>query len=201
MPSPTRRKEKDVLPVFVLRTRVMLTALCLIPFLAACAAADSRPVAGVAARTASAPRLVKVVAEGRVGPARWRVNLMDDGGLLCTQAMVDGHLTGRGCDPPVSRTEPVNIALDGLDPRILLVYGAVDASVARLVARDAAGGAQEIGLVHGPRNTRFFAYAVRPHAAEDLVAFDASRDRLYSAGGKIHEFTSELTSSPRNERR
>ncbi|MEU9796229.1 hypothetical protein AB0E27_37640 [Streptomyces sparsogenes] len=95
----------------------------------------------------------------------------------------------------MSRTEPVNLALDGLDPRVLLVYGAVDASVARLVARDAAGGAQEIGLVHGPRNTRFFAYAVRPHAAEDLVAFDASKDRLYSAGGKIHEFTSGLTSS------
>ncbi|MEU1785106.1 hypothetical protein ABZ553_04280 [Streptomyces sparsogenes] len=190
-----------MLPVSVLRTRVMLTALCLIPFLTACTAADPSPAADVPAgspppSTASVPRLVKVVAEGRVGPARWRVNLMDDGGLLCTQAMVDDHLTGRGCAPPVSRTAPVNIALDGLDPRVLLVYGAVDASVACLVARNATGGAQEIGLVHGPRNTRFFAYAVRPHVAEDLVAFDASKHRLYSAGGKIHEFTSGLMSSP-----
>ncbi|MDX3537640.1 hypothetical protein PV721_25370 [Streptomyces sp. MB09-01] len=117
----------------------------------------------------------------------WRVDLVSADGKLCTQATVGGKPAGSGCEPPVSKEVPVNIALDGLDPSVLLIYGAADPGVARLVARSASGESQAVDVT-AHQGKSFFAYASKPGTAEDLMAFDSGGQQVFSAADKIREF-------------
>jgi hypothetical protein len=83
---------------------------------------------------------------------------------------------------------PINVAVDELGSRLLLLYGAVDSSVVRLVSRSTTGRSENIPLTSGPRGTRFFAYGTRPGTAADLVAVDTAGRRMYSAADKIRQF-------------
>ncbi|MEU9040474.1 MULTISPECIES: hypothetical protein [unclassified Kitasatospora] len=118
----------------------------------------------------------------------WQVDLLAENGQLCTQASVDHRATGHGCDPPVSKTVPVNVAVDGLDDRVLLVYGAADPSVAGLLAHSSAGAPRPVAITAAPGGRGFFAYAVKPGTATDLTALDAGGRQVYSAGDKIRQF-------------
>ncbi|WP_404962121.1 hypothetical protein [Streptomyces sp. 147326] len=128
-----------------------------------------------------------MIGQGAMEGTTWRVDLVSADGKLCTQATVGGKPAGSGCEPPVSKEVPVNIALDGLDPGVLLIYGAADPSVARLEARSASGASQAVGITgHGGK--AFFAYALKPGTAEDLMAFDSGGQQVFSAADKIREF-------------
>ncbi|MGA6159448.1 hypothetical protein ACPEIC_39580 [Stenotrophomonas sp. NPDC087984] len=164
----------------------MAIALCTAAALAACTTRESAQPAPHASTALS--RHLAVVGRGEIDGVRWRVDLLKEASQLCTEASVDGRRTGRGCAPPVSRATPINVAVDGLDSRMLLLYGATDPSVARLVSRSTSGGTENIPLVDGPRGTRFFAYGTRPGTAADLMAVDTAGRQMYSAADKIRQF-------------
>ncbi|MER6317192.1 hypothetical protein ABT237_26025 [Streptomyces sp. NPDC001581] len=130
-----------------------------------------------------------MIGHGAMEGTSWRVDLVSADGKLCTQATVGEKPAGSGCEPPVSKEVPVNIALDGLDSSVLLVYGAADPSIARLVARSTSGESQAIDIT-AHEGKAFFAYASKPGTADDLMAFDAGGQQVFSAAEKIREFQS-----------
>ncbi|MGW2542099.1 hypothetical protein ACWC5I_14810 [Kitasatospora sp. NPDC001574] len=83
---------------------------------------------------------------------------------------------------------PLNVALDHLDPRVLLIYGAADPRVARLTAGSVSGPPRPVDLTPAHGGKVYFAYAVNPGTASDLTAFDGTDQQIYSAAGKIREF-------------
>lgn len=129
-----------------------------------------------------------MIAHGEVDGVPWQVDLLDEDGRLCTQATADHRATGHGCDPSVSTSVPVNVAVDGLDDRVLLVYGAADPGVAGLLAHSSTGAPQQVAVTAAPGGRRFFAYAVRPGTATDLTALDFAGRPVFSAGDKIRQF-------------
>ncbi|MFB7180022.1 hypothetical protein ACFCYI_20290 [Streptomyces sp. NPDC056257] len=166
--------------------RRLAGSLCLVTALTGCTdagPASERP----ASRTVLGRRNVAVIGQGAMQGTSWRVDLVSADGKLCTQATVGGNPAGSGCEPPVSKEIPVNIALDGLNSSVLLVYGAADPSVTRLVARSTAGETQAIDIT-AHEGKSFFAYASKPGTAEDLMAFDSGGQQVFSAAEKIREF-------------
>ncbi|MFD8479522.1 hypothetical protein [Kitasatospora sp. NPDC059673] len=159
---------------------VLVAFSCLTALLTACA--PTRATAPPTVDISAAP--VALIGEGTQDGVPWRVDLVSVGGELCTQATVAGHPAGSGCDPPVSRAAPLNVALDAFDPRVLLIYGAADPTVAHLTASPP----QPVPLTRPHNGRAFFAYAVVPGTAVDLAAFDADGRQLWSAAEKIRDF-------------
>ncbi|MEU8920128.1 hypothetical protein AB0D10_04210 [Kitasatospora sp. NPDC048545] len=153
----------------------------------AAAAPEAAPEAATAVPGPEAAK-VAVIARGEVDGVPWQVDLLDENGLLCTQASVDRRATGHGCDPPVSKAVPVNVAVDGLDDRVLLVYGAADPSVAGLLAHSRTGAPRRVAVTATSGGRGFFAYAVKPGTATDLTALDSDGREVFSAGDKIWQF-------------
>ncbi|MFF0297956.1 hypothetical protein ACFYST_31770 [Kitasatospora sp. NPDC004614] len=162
--------------------RGLLALSCLTALLTACA--PTRPTDPPTVDISTSAALVALIGEGTQDGVPWRVDLVSVAGELCTQATVDGHPAGSGCEPPVSRTAPLNIALDAFDPRVLLIYGAADPTVAHLTANPP----QPVPLTRPHNGRTFFAYAVTPGTAVDLAAFDADGQQVWSAADKIHDF-------------
>ncbi|KIQ66590.1 hypothetical protein TR51_03365 [Kitasatospora griseola] len=162
--------------------RVLVVLSCLAALLAACA--PTRHPAPPTVDVSASVTQVALIAEGTQNGVRWRVDLVSVAGELCTRATVDDRPAGQGCEPPVSAQAPVNVALDALDPRILLLYGAAAPTVARLTA--APPRPVPLTAPHGGRS--FFAYATTPGTATDLTAFDTAGRRLWSAADKIRDF-------------
>ncbi|MFJ5924760.1 hypothetical protein ACIQF6_19380 [Kitasatospora sp. NPDC092948] len=166
-------------PRRALAALTLLTAL-----LAACT--PTRHPAPPAVDVSAAVIPVALIAAGTLNGVPWQVDLVSVAGRLCTRATVDDRPAGQGCDPPVSPQSPLNIALDAVDPRVLLVYGAADPTVTHLTATPS----RPVPLTAPYDGKSFFAYATAPGAASDLTAYDASGREISSAADKIRDFES-----------
>jgi len=166
-----------VTPRRALAALTLLTAL-----LTACGPTrhPAPPTVDVSAATTE----VALIGAGTLNGVPWRVDLVSFAGELCTRATVDDRPAGEGCDPPVSPQSPLNIALDGVDPRILLIYGAADPTVTHLTATPP----RPVPLTAPHDGKSFFAYATAPGTATDLTAFDAAGRELWSGADKIRDF-------------
>jgi hypothetical protein len=156
-----------------------------------CGHSPATSTTGSLPNTSAAPEPVTILGQGTLGGVLWRVDLLRENDKICTQATVAGKQTGFGCDPPVSDTLPINFIVDGLNPAVLLVYGAAAPQVARLVSRTADSPQDHNVLLVKPSipgyNRFFFAYATIPGTASDLIAFDIKGDQLFSGADKLRQ--------------
>ncbi|RBQ18057.1 hypothetical protein DP939_22085 [Spongiactinospora rosea] len=131
-----------------------------------------------------------VLGAGTMDGASWRVELVEDTGEFCTRAWVADVRTSYGCAPaPRAADLPVNFVLDGSDPRILLIYGIAAPKVVRMESHGDRTLAVPLRTQAAAPDRRYFAYAVRPGTARDLIAFAASGEPIFSGAAKIREFS------------
>lgn len=147
--------------------------------LTACAAGTSSP---------SPPfDVLSAVERGTTAGLEWRVELVHKGGELCTAARVRDDLVGLACQSPSTAESPLNFAVDG-HTKLILVHGLVSPRVSSLEEVDVGNRAPRILPIHAlPADPahRYFAYAVVPGQAVDLIARDADGAVLMSGAAKL----------------
>ncbi|WP_242903633.1 hypothetical protein [Actinomadura terrae] len=116
----------------------------------------------------------------------WRVDLVKKNTELCTLAVVQGKEQSFDCPPPVADSPPLNFSINDADAGIELVSGVATPQVSQLLAitKDRQRLRPELRSIGA---VKFFAYAVRPGTALDLIARDSRGAIVASGHDKLNE--------------
>ncbi|MET3987653.1 hypothetical protein [Streptomyces sp. PvR034] len=153
-----------------------------------------------AAPRAEGPRVESLaqVAQGREGARPWRVELVRQDGQLCTAVTIRAKVVGIACPPASAKDRPLNFAVDGTK-ELVVVHGLVGAQVASLERTDVGDGGPRFVVTQSlgadPAH-RYFAYAVVPGRARDLVAKGADGVVLVSNAAKLADAQSLADAPP-----